>query len=107
MKIEISEATWLDENLDVSLAELVELSGLPEATLRELVDGGVLVPNNPAEIPWTFSGNCVVTVRTVARLRDDFDLDPNALALALSFLDRIRELEAQLRDVRAQLPPTG
>ncbi len=37
-------------------------------------------------------------------LRHDFDLDMHELALILIYLDRIRDLEAQLQDLRARLP---
>lgn len=104
MKVELTEALWLEECRALSSSELVERSGLSEEELRELVDYGALVPINSQEGQWTFSGDCILTVRTACRLRDDFDLDPHALALAISFLDRIRDLEAQLRELRAQLP---
>ncbi|MBS4098072.1 MAG: hypothetical protein KGZ83_14675 [Sulfuricella sp.] len=103
MKIDLSEVVWLDEQQMVGFAELVESSGLSEAELRELVEDGVLVPHDP-DVQWTFSARYVATVRAATRLRDDFDLAPNALALTLRFLDHIHELEAQLRELRAQLP---
>jgi chaperone modulatory protein CbpM len=37
-------------------------------------------------------------------LRTDFELDAQGLALALTLLNRIHGLEAQLRDLSAQLP---
>ena len=104
MKIDLTDVVWLDDQQEISLAELAEISGLSAAELGELVENGALVPNNPLEEQWTFSGNYIVTVQTVCRLRQDFDLDLNALGLALLFLDRIRELESQLYDLRAQLP---
>jgi hypothetical protein len=104
MKVERTDLLWLDEHHEVSFSELAESSGLSEVELRELVDYGALVPTNLESAQWTFGGNCVVAVRTACRLRNDFELDPHALALALKFIDRIRELEGQLRDLRAQLP---
>ena len=38
MRVEIHEALWLDERQQFSLAELAELSGLPEAEVRQLID---------------------------------------------------------------------
>ena len=104
MNAERADALWLDERHEVSFSELAESSGLSDAELRELVDYGALVPTNLRSVHWTFSGDCVVAVRTACRLRNDFELDPHALALTLKFVVRIRELEAQLRDLRAQLP---
>jgi chaperone modulatory protein CbpM len=101
---EPAETAWMNEHTELTLAELAALSGLPEPMLLELVECGALAPANPGEVQWTFSARCVVTMRTAGRLRDDFELDANALALALSFLERIHELESQLHAVRAQIP---
>ena len=98
------EAVWLDAHHCYSIAELERCSGLSEAELRELVDYGVLTPIDPQGVEWTFGGEVVVTIQAAGRLRNDLELDPQALALALALLGRIRELEAQLQSLRAQLP---
>jgi chaperone modulatory protein CbpM len=99
-----TEAVWLTEDHEFSLAELAALSGLSEAELRELVDYGAVTPINPDSSPWVFNGKCLLTVRTACRLRISFDLEPHGVALIVSLLDRIHELEAQLGSLRAQLP---
>lgn len=104
MKPEQADAVWLDARHEFSFAELVQISGLSEAELRELVDYGVLMPTDPQGAEWTFGGDIVVTVQAAGRLRDDLELDAQALALALTLINRIRDLEAQLRNLRAQLP---
>ena len=38
------------------------------------------------------------------RLRADFELDLQALVLALGLLERVADLEAQLRELRARQP---
>ena len=110
MKVELTEAQWLHEQAEISVEELAELSGLSPELLRELVEYGALVPIN-AQVPinvelaqWRFTADCVVAVRTVSRLREDFDLDANALSVALMLIERIHGLEAQLRDMRSQFP---
>jgi chaperone modulatory protein CbpM len=102
MKIE--QGTWLHEHYEFSLAELCELSGLSEAELRELVDHGVLAPLDPGARAWTFSADRLVLARSARRLRKDFDLDPHGVALVVTLLERVRDLEAELRDLRAKLP---
>lgn len=104
MKTGLPDAVWLTENHEFTLADLVELSGLPETELRELVDYGAITPIDPDASTWAFSGHCLLTVRTACRLRISFDLEPHGVALTVSLLDRIHELEAQLRSLRAQLP---
>lgn len=104
MQPEQIDAVWLDAHHEYSIAELERCSGLSQAELRELVDYGALAPNNPQGAEWTFSGDIVVTVQAAGRLRADLELDLQAVALALTLTKRIRELEAQLGDLRAQLP---
>jgi chaperone modulatory protein CbpM len=106
MKTEIIEGLWLDERQEIALTELAELSGIPEAELLELADYGAIAPIDPGAEPrqWTFTTKCLVTVRTACRLRESFELDPHDVALVVTLLDRIQDLEAQLRDLRAQLP---
>lgn len=104
MRLQLSEDFLLDEQVELSFEELVALSGLSAAELGELVESGALLPIHPQATPWTFAGHHVVTVRSVCRLRDDFDLDANALPLAHLLLVRIRELESQLRELQARVP---
>jgi hypothetical protein len=104
MELEQTDAVWLDDRLEFSIAELARCSGLSEAELRELVDYGALAPTNPQEAEWTFSGDIVLTVQAAGRLHADLELDPQALALALTLIKRIRELEAKIDTLRAQLP---
>jgi len=104
MKLEQADAMWLDAHCECSVAELVRLSGLSEAELRELVAYGALAPINPQEAEWTFSGDIVLTVRAACRLRDDLELDAQTLALTLTLIQRIHQLEAELGDLRARLP---
>jgi hypothetical protein len=104
MELQQTDAEWLDDRLALTLAELSRCSCLSEDELRELADYGALVPNNPQETEWTFSGDVVVTVQAAGRLRDDLELDAHALALTLTLVNRIRELEQQLRSLRAQSP---
>ena len=104
MKIEPADAQWLHEYAEVSFEELAELSGLAPELLRELVDYGALVPVNVRSERWTFNAERVVAVRTVSRLRQDFDLDANALSVALNLVERINVLEAQLQQLQSQFP---
>ena len=104
MRVEITEALWLDERHEFSLAELADLSGLSKEELRQLIEYEALLPANPAAAEATFSADCLVVARTACRLRNDFELDTGALAVVLSLLERIRGLEAELRAAHAQWP---
>ncbi len=102
MQIETHNVLWLDATQRVSIKDLVDLSGLVEEEVCELVFAGALVPSDYNQSPWTFSGDCVLTVRKASRLRDDLELDSHALALTLQLLEQVRALEAEVARLRAQ-----
>lgn len=104
MRVELTEVRWLDQHHELSLADLAALSGLPEAELLELVEYGVIVPIDPGAAERTFRADYLVVARTASRLRRDFELDTPGLALALTLLERIHDLEAELCDLRARAP---
>src|SRR5690349_12234251 len=99
---DIDETLWLDAHGQLSLHELVQLSDLTEAELRELVDYGALTPLDVDNEAPRFGADCIVILRSACRLRREFDLDLSALALSLRFLQRIHTLETQLRSAQAQ-----
>ena len=84
----------------ISIDELAQASGLTVAEVRELVEYGALRPQGEA----IFSVRCVSCVRRAARLRDDFELEMPALALLVTFLERIETLELEMRQLSARLP---
>lgn len=98
------QAFWLNEHGEFSLEELCELSGFSEVELRELVEYGVLAPADSRAPQWAFGADRLAIARSARRLREDFELDTHAVALAITLLERIRDLETQLRDLRARLP---
>ena len=102
MTSEHAKAFWSDEPLP--LHELIELSGLSEFEVRELVAYGALTPVDLSTSQWVFSVQSITVARTARRLREDFELDPHAVSLLLAYLDRIHELEEELCALRAQLP---
>ena len=104
MALQRDEAVWLTEEYELTMTELTELSGLTEAELRELVDYGCIAPVDPDSRDWVFKGKCVMTVRAASRLRSSFELEPHGVALVVSLLDRIHDLEAQLARLSAQMP---
>ena len=101
---ELTEAVWLDEHGVVTLIELAECSGLGEDELRNLVELGALEPLEPEKATLRFDARCIVAARAASRLRRDFELDVQGLALALSLLERVQELEAEVCRLQANLP---
>ena len=99
------DAGWLDPLRRIDQAELAHLCSLSIAELDELVEYGALLPA-PAEGSGLrqFSGTCVAPLREAARLRSLYDLDLFTVSLLLGYLQRITQLEQQLRSLQAHLP---
>lgn len=99
-----SEATLLEEHIQIALDELERASGLTGAEIIELVEYGVFEPQGARPREWRFAARCIAIGRTAHRLRSDFELSAAGVALMLSFRERIEELERQIRALEAQLP---
>ncbi|WP_028357503.1 chaperone modulator CbpM [Brackiella oedipodis] len=94
-----TEAIWLNQDQVCSLQHIVEVSGLTEPEVISLADAGVLpmVDTKQSESPYVFYSECMVTATKARRLRDDFELQGDGLSLVLQLLDRIEELQRQIR----------
>ena len=104
MAHEHEDAVWFHAEHRITIVELAECSGLREEVLRELVDYGALSPVDPGAREPDFNARCVASVRAAARLSNDLELETPALALVISFLERIDALESRLRELNAKLP---
>jgi chaperone modulatory protein CbpM len=96
MSMQIAHAVWLNDTVVCSIEHLVEVSGLSLDDIRSLVEDGVMAPADLSDPGAGFHSEHVLTVRQARRLRDDFELDRNGLALALTLLRRIESLEQAL-----------
>jgi chaperone modulatory protein CbpM len=96
------EVSWLDSRETVSIAELSRACGMGMDELAELVDYGALAPLGEDPEGSRFSAACIVQLRTVGKLRVDFDLDVFTVAVLMGYLDRIEELEREVRSLQAR-----
>ncbi len=95
---------WLDARESVTLSELSRICGLSAEELDELMGYGALVALQAAQPEPMFSAEFVAPLRTVAKLRMDFDLDLCAVAILLDHVLRIEALEREVQSLRAHLP---
>ncbi|HUH87720.1 MAG TPA: chaperone modulator CbpM [Pusillimonas sp.] len=103
MKTQITESVWLNASDICSFEHVVEVSGLSPQELHALIDTGVIEPSNDDPGNYFFHMQCIVVARKARRLRDDFELDTQGLAVALNLLRRVGDLEAEIADLRARL----
>jgi hypothetical protein len=98
------DAMWIEKRESITVERLAQICGLSEAEVCALVDYGALLPINPDDPDWLFQQSCVMSLKTAGRLRQAFDLEPDALALTLSLIERIRDLQEELRRLRVTMP---
>nr|WP_314631222.1 chaperone modulator CbpM [uncultured Noviherbaspirillum sp.] len=108
MENTVLDAVWLNEGGSCSIVHLQEVSGLDRAELQALIDSGALSPLSEEDENPAFVSSAMLVARTARRLRDDFALEPNGLALAMQLVARVAFLERELERLRARTarPPS-
>lgn len=96
MNLPVTPAICLGEGEVCTIEHLADVSGLSLDEVQDLVISGVIWPADAATQPCCFHLLHVVTVRQARQLRDDFELDSNGVALAMTLLRRISVLEQAL-----------
>ena len=103
--IDYHELQFLDEHTQVSVEEVLAASGMTLEDLQALADWGVF-GLSAEQIDRVTIGELRVSsaslhvARRAMRLRHAFDLDTTGIAVALSLLERIDDLERELRELR-------
>ena len=87
----------LEDETELSLAELCQRCRLPAERLLELVEQGVIEPIGREPATWQFRAVNVRRVRCAQRLEQDLGVNPAGAALALDLLDELRVLRARLQ----------
>ncbi|MFZ6673537.1 chaperone modulator CbpM [Undibacterium sp. Xuan67W] len=98
----ISERTWIDDTSAYSESDLIEVSGLSENEIQDLIENELikLLINEQSEK--TFPMQALITASNARRIRDDFELDQNGMVLAVALMRRIAELENEIISLQAK-----
>lgn len=86
----------LEEEVELTLAELCRACRLPAERIYELVAEGVVEPMGQDPAIWRFRGVSLRRVRLAVRLQRDLGVNLAGAALALDLLDELEELRARL-----------
>jgi chaperone modulatory protein CbpM len=109
MSTRSTAVAWLNDVELCPIEHLAETSGLAIEDIEDLIANGVIQPapesGGRAAQTRLFHLRYVVTVKTAARLRDDFELERHGMTLAVTLLQRIEQLQAQLVEMRAHGAP--
>ena len=87
----------LEEDSDVTLAELCEACAVHAELVEAMVAEGIVTPLRRESTSWHFRRSSVVRVRTVLRMQRDLHVNLAGAALALDLLERIEALNARLK----------
>jgi len=87
----------LEEETELTLAELCRACQLSAEHLFELVEEGVVEPEGPEPRQWRFHGRSVLRVRSALSLERDLRVNTAGAALALDLLEELDTLRNRLR----------
>ena len=87
----------LEEEVELTLADLCRACRLPAEHVFELVEEGIVEPLGRDVSQWRFQGVSVRRVCCAVQLRRDLGVNWAGAALALELLDELHMLRARLR----------
>ena len=89
----------LEEQTELTLAELCRACAVHAEYIAELVDEGVLMPAGREPKGWRFSGSHIRRAKVALRLQRDLGVNLAGAALALELLDEVEALRQRLRTI--------
>ena len=101
--VQIHESGLPTTSERIGTREFLELTGLTEDVLMELVRMDWIVPNKTAQQEFLFVHMDVLRVRKFRRLCADFELSPVAGVIIVDLLERINNLEERVRVLPARM----
>lgn len=90
-------AEVVDDETELTLAELCQTYQLTPEHVIEWVDYGVLNPAGARPNHWRFNGHNLRRVFRASRLRHDLGLNTEGIALTLDLLEEIQRLRAHIK----------
>jgi chaperone modulatory protein CbpM len=96
-KTKLLRGDLLDEDVEMTLAQLCQACELSEAQIIELVEQGIIDPLGPEPAEWRFVSISLRRIRITRNLQRDLGVNAPGAALALELLEEIEELRARLR----------
>lgn len=95
--LEFLSGEVLEQDVELTLAELCRACELPAERIFDLVEEGVVEPAGREPARWRFRGVSVRRVRCAMRLERDLGVNAAGAALALDLLEELEILRARLQ----------
>ena len=93
----------LEEQADLTLADLCRACGAQTGLVVELVEEGVLSPSGDGPEVWRFTGLQLRYARVAVRLQRDLGVNTAGAALALQLMDELDALRGRLKSLGARI----
>ncbi|MEP7101861.1 MAG: chaperone modulator CbpM [Burkholderiales bacterium] len=90
-------ATLLDDDAQLTLAELARACRAAEEQVQVWVVEGVLQPSGNSPPEWRFAGASLKRARLAVTLTRELEINAPGVALALDLMDEIEALKSSLR----------
>ena len=91
----------LEEQTELTLAQVCRACAVQAKLIIELVDEGVIAASGKAPDQWHFTGVHMQRARVALRLQKDLGVNLAGAALALQLLDELETLRAKLQVLEA------
>ncbi len=85
----------LDDEVELTLAELCQACHIPAEQIVELVAEGIIEPTGQGQTHWRFRAVSVRRVHCALRLQRDLGVNIAGAALALDLLEELERLRAR------------
>jgi chaperone modulatory protein CbpM len=92
----------LEEQTELTLADISRTCSVHAEYIIELVDEGVLAPHGLEPTLWRFTGGQIQRVTVALRLQRDLGVNLAGVALVLQLLDEIEALQVRLRAIESE-----
>lgn len=89
--------------VQMSIHEFCQCAELPQESLLEIVEHGIVEPSGPSPEQWLFDVAALATVRRALRLQRELQVEWAGVALALQLLDELEQLRAENARLRRRL----
>ncbi len=92
----------LEEQSELTLADISRSCAVHAEYIIELVDEGVLAPVGSGPVLWRFTGGHTHRVIVAMHLQRDLGINLSGVALVLQLLDEVKELRSRLRLIESE-----
>jgi chaperone modulatory protein CbpM len=89
--------------VQMSIHEFCQCAELPQESLLEIVEHGIVEPSGPSPEQWLFDAAALATARRALRLQRELQVEWSGVALALQLLDELEQLRAENTRLRRRL----